>query len=85
MAGASPYGVLDMAGNVWDWVNDYYDEEYYKVSSRVNPAGPETGERKSIRGACWANSPIQLRVATRNYGYPFEAYFDIGFRCVASP
>lgn len=83
--GASPYGVLDMAGNVWDWVSDFYDENYYMTSPKINPLGPQTGMNKVIRGACWVNNPNQLRVANRFYAAGFLNYDDISFRCAASP
>ena len=85
-SGASPYGVLDMAGNVWDWVNDFYDEKYYRTSlDKVNPPGPEAGNYKVMRGGCFVNHPYSLRVAYRGYREPYRPAWDVGIRCAASP
>jgi formylglycine-generating enzyme required for sulfatase activity len=54
--GASPYGALDMAGNVWEWVNDWYDSGYYSVSPYSNPQGPDSGIYRVLRGGSWYQS-----------------------------
>ena len=65
-AGASPYGALDMAGNVWEWVNDWYDGSYYSVSPGSNPPGPATGTYRVLRGGGWSTINVQLlRAASR--------------------
>lgn len=84
-AGASPYGVMDMAGNVWEWVNDWYDEDYYSVSTDSNPRGPAVGTRRVMRGGSWIFLDIQVRSAGRGNVIPPFWDYDLGFRCVRSP
>ncbi|MCI0519305.1 MAG: formylglycine-generating enzyme family protein [Chloroflexi bacterium] len=84
-AGASQYGVMDMAGNVWEWVNDWYSEGYYAVSPEANPAGPASGTHKVIRGGSWFHDGGAARLA---YRFEFEpgrfTSFGLGFRCARS-
>lgn len=83
--GASPYGVLDMAGNVFEWVKDWYSATYYSDSPDSNPPGPETGDPMVVRGGSWVTNWFYLRTADRN-GYIPEIRNDhIGFRCAISP
>jgi formylglycine-generating enzyme required for sulfatase activity len=84
-AGASPYGALDMAGNVSEWVNDWYQYDYYSVSPESNPQGPATGSHRVVRGGDWNSDDYPLRVATRGHTGPTAQYADGGFRCVAAP
>ena len=78
------YGLYDMAGNVCEWVNDWYDSDYYLDSPAENPTGPVSGDYRVLRGDSWNDNGSYVRVAYRyNYG-PIDRYNDIGFRCVAS-
>ena len=72
-AGASPYGALDMAGNVWEWVNDWYNGSYYSVSPGSNPPGPATGSYRVLRGGGWYSYFVNdLRAAYRYLQLPDE-------------
>ena len=79
--GTSPYGVMDMVGNVWEWVVDWYDESYYQVSPNWNPQGPASGEKRVICGGSWNSNIGSARAASRAGAPPDGQYFDIGFRC----
>ncbi len=83
-SGASPYGVLDMAGNVWEWVNDWYDAGYYGGSPRNNPVGSDSGQVRVIRGGDWNYGDFSARTARRDHWGPSSGYYGVGFRCAAS-
>ena len=79
--GISPYGALDMAGNAYEWVSDWYDPDYYEVSPSFNPTGPLTGERHTLRGASFDTSAKVIRAANRGSYPPDTTGNDDGFRC----
>ena len=79
---ANGYGLFDMAGNVWEWVWDWYGA--YSSSSSSNPQGPDSGSSRVLRGGAWSAFPIGLRVAPRLYYYPDPLSHSLGFRCGVS-
>jgi formylglycine-generating enzyme required for sulfatase activity/predicted Ser/Thr protein kinase len=78
--GASPYGMLDMAGNVWEWCRDWYESDYYKNSPRKNPTGPDGGASRVLRGVGWGCNAVDLRCSSRAYGRPSFRGGNVGFR-----
>lgn len=80
--GSSPYGVLDMAGNVLEWVNDHFQPLYYEYSPLDNPPGPASGSRRVIRGGAFNHNTIDgLRAAARASLNPEDTKISVGFRC----
>ena len=84
-SGASPYGALDMGGNVWEWVNDWFDATYYSYSPYSNPQGPPPSEWKVLRSGSWINYWNVVRAANRQDSHPDHLGHNMGFRCAASP
>jgi formylglycine-generating enzyme required for sulfatase activity len=90
--GASPYGVLDMLGNLTEWTNDWYDASYYSSpSANEDPPGPSSGTERSTRGVSWGQgggngwAKEQLRIANRASAVPTYNSAFLGFRCAKTP
>ena len=79
--GKSPYDVHDLAGNLYEWVTDWYDDTFYTKMPAVNPRGPAEGTAKVQRGGSYINTPYRLRSSFRTKGDPTEHEPNVGFRC----
>jgi formylglycine-generating enzyme required for sulfatase activity len=80
-AGASPYGVLDLAGNVWEWTAGYFSREPPQSAARFDPRGPLAGDERTVRGGSYRSPPSDLRLTRRAGIAPGERLAGIGFRC----
>jgi formylglycine-generating enzyme required for sulfatase activity len=78
---ANAWGLFDMTGNVWEWVNDRYQYDYYLTSETSDPPGPDAGQYRVIRGGGWYSGPEQLRIRNRHWFEPNFGEVSVGFRC----
>ena len=85
LQGNSPYGLMDVSGNVWEWTADWYDIGYYSKASSQNPTGPKSGEHRSLRGGSWYANYCSVRTSYRYYDLPYGRSTGVGFRCVVVP
>ncbi|GHT81764.1 hypothetical protein AGMMS49960_05370 [Betaproteobacteria bacterium] len=81
----NPWGLYDMHGNVWEWVNDQYDGSYYGRSPSTDPAGPSSGQYRVLRGGSWHGSAGSLRSGIRRGSTPDPRSDNFGFRLARSP
>ncbi len=85
-SGQSPYGIYDLAGNVWEWVADWFSWTYYQTSPSENPLGPGSGQERVLRGGSWFNYiDFSVRASNRYRNDPTLTYSYLGFRCSRSP
>jgi formylglycine-generating enzyme required for sulfatase activity len=78
--GASPYGVMDMAGQVIEWCSDWYAPHYYQYNIKENPPGPKSGREKVLRGGCWYRT-LSCNCTQRDFFPPYDAHWFYVFRC----
>ncbi len=83
--GVSPYGALDMAGNAWEWIADWYEADYYSFSPSTNPFGPDSGQLRVLRGGAYYDHYIGIRASYRHKREFALTNQSVGFRCAMSP
>ncbi len=81
----NPFGLYDTVGNVWEWVHDWYDSEYYSQTPKHEPRGPKSGQRRVFRGGAWNFTASGGRAANRNFNWPDYRNGDIGVRLLRKP
>jgi formylglycine-generating enzyme required for sulfatase activity len=79
------FGLHDMAGNVWEWVNDWHSADYYAASPTQDPPGPVFGVARVVRGNCWADEPEEFRASDRALFGPGFTDRSVGFRAARTP
>jgi formylglycine-generating enzyme required for sulfatase activity len=84
LAGTSPYGAVDMSGNAYEWVSDWYASDYYSISPAADPKGPGSGSVRVRRGGAFINSAAFLRASYRSDDTPSSAKHLLGLRCCRS-
>jgi formylglycine-generating enzyme required for sulfatase activity len=85
-SGKSPYGAYDIAGNVWEWVSDWFQDNYYVTlgDNAINPQGPKNGQARVLRGGSFYYRDYFVRSSNRGWNSPADVGSGFGVRCAAS-